>query len=465
LLAAILVGFSGTVHGTILWEHPESVLILQNGAGEDILRGAIKPQDTNSGSTLYFRFRIDPIADSAAKSIADYEAGFVLVENGEEHLGLGNSRGAWAYCAMNVPKSKKGYVDLNSAKPEPGYRWEYMRAGSFKYIAFKVEFVPGRDARIRAWLSPYLSLDATEINQPTNIVTEFEARATFNEIHLIHRGGNGGGWVFSQMVSGTSFEDLRLRHFWQRWSFIGVASVGLLAVIIGGVQLFERRRVQRQIQQLENERAVATERTRIARDIHDELGANLTKICKLAQMMDRHGETEGRSTSFSQMISDTARDTIQTMDEIVWAVNPQNDTLKEMADYLVYFAEDFLRPSGIVCCLDVPLNLPDLPVTAEVRHHLFMVLKEALNNAVRHGHPKQIKLSLALADGRLVIEIADDGHGFVLDGAATVGNGLENMRKRSSEIGGEFQLQSQPGRGTSVRLQVALRPIKTLFHE
>jgi hypothetical protein len=166
---------------------------------------------------------------------------------------------------MNVPKSEKGYVDLNSATPEPGKSWEYIRAGSApKYIAFKVEYVPGHDARVTAWLNPDLSLGATEINQPTNIVTRFEAAATFDEIHLIHRGGKGGGWKFSQMVGATIFEDLLTPHFWQRGWFFAVAGGGLLVLFGGAVQLFERRRARQQIQRLEQERAVATERTRIA---------------------------------------------------------------------------------------------------------------------------------------------------------------------------------------------------------
>src|SRR6202030_2150849 len=136
------------------------------------------------------------------------------------------------------------------------------------------------------------------------------------------------------------------------------------------------------------------ERARIAQDIHDELGASLTKIHKLAEMMVRHKPEEDNTVNLSKTISNTARDTIQTMDEIVWAVNPKNDTLKEMADYLVFFTEDFLRPSGIDCCLEVPLNLPGIPVTAEVRHNVFMVVKEALNNAVKHAAAGQIRFGL-----------------------------------------------------------------------
>jgi signal transduction histidine kinase len=453
MLACALLMFSFSASAAILWSEPGTLLVCNTGEGVDILHGAIKPQDSNSTSTLYFRFRVDPIADSATKSIADFAAGFVFFEKGEEHLGLGSSRVAWAYCAMNVTNSAKGYVDLNSATREPGFNWEYMRAGVPKYIAFKVEYVPGHDAQVTAWLNPDLSLGSTEVNQPTNIVTRFEAQATFDEIHLIHNGGSGG-WKFSQMVAATSFEDLLLAHFWQRGWFLAVAGGGLLVLVASVVQLFERRRAQGQIRRLQQESAVAAERGRIARDIHDELGASLTKIHKLADMMDQPDEDPDHANTLSKAISNTARDTIRSMDEIVWAVNPQNDTLSEMADYMVYFTEDFLRSTGIDCALEVPLKLPDIPVTAELRHNLFMAVKEALNNAVKHATARQIRFGLDFTANQLTVQIHDNGRGFRPDELKATGNGLENMRKRLSTIGGVLDLQSAPGQGTTVKMQV-----------
>lgn len=451
--------------GAIFWRHSGTILVRQSVSGVDITHGAVPPQDASSSNTLYFKFRVDPISDAATKSIADFDAGFVFFEKGQEHVGIGNSRQAWAYCAMNVPRSKKGYVDFNSAKPEPGFGWQYIRAGTPVCFVFKVEYVPGQDDRITVWLDPNLSLDATEFNQTTNIITRFEANATFDEIHLVQRGGSGGGWKFSDLAVATSFADLLEPHFWQQKWFPVIIIMTLIVVVALAVQLLERRRAQRQIRILEQERAVASERARIARDIHDELGASLTKICKLAEILDRQGGKDDKINGFPQMISDTARNTIQTMDEIVWAVNPKNDTLKEMADYLVYFMEDFLRPSGIVGTLDIPLALPDVAVSAEIRHNLFMVLKEALNNAVKHGAPSRVKLGLAFQQDHLMIELSDDGKGFDLDESAGLGNGLANMRKRVGEIGGELQLQSRSGVGTSVKVQVPLGKIKTIIHE
>ena len=456
-LAAALIISGASARGTVLWDHSGTIHVQDNGAGKDILRGAITPQGTNSSSTLYFRFRVVPISDSATKSIADFEAGLVLVEKGVEHLGIGSARVAWAYCAWNVPKSQKGYVDFNSARPELPFNWEYMRASTPKYIAFKVEYLPGRDARVTVWLNPNLSLGAAEINQPLNITTTFETSATFDEVHLIHRGGNGaGGWDFSQMVIGTSFEDLLLPHFWQKWWFYALIAIGALAAVVATVQLVERRRAQVQIQLLERERAVATERTRIAQDIHDEVGTSLTKISKLTEMIDQQNGGSKSNGDFTRVIASTARDTIQAMDEIVWAINPKNDTLKEMADYLVYFTEDFLRPTGVGCTLDVPLKLPDIPVTAETRHNLFMAVKEALNNAVKHAGAREIRFALDYTAGLLTVQIADNGAGFRIHDSV-IGNGLQNMRRRMSAVGGELQLTSEPGQGTMVKLRVSLR--------
>ncbi len=443
----------------ILWAHPETVTVCNNGKGVEVLRGAIKPHDSNSAGTLYFRLKITPISDTVAKWVRPFETGFMLVENGVEHLGIGNSEGAMAYSALNVPKAPKGFQDLNSGTPDPPFPYEYMRSGVSRFVVMRVEYIPGKDAHITAWLNPDLSKGMTEYNQATNIVVHFEANASFDEFRLMHR-GFGEGWEFSEMMVATSFEDLLMPHFWQGGWFIGLTMAGLLMTVALSVRLAERRRALRRIRLLEQESAVAAERARIARDIHDEVGASLTKIAKLTELMDWNGNATEGQAGFTRNIAETARETIRAMDEIVWAINPKNDTLKELADYLVYCAQDFLRPAEIACDLDVPLEVPGIPLTAEVRHNVFMVVKEALNNAVKHAAPKRIKLSLDLnTQGQLSISVTDDGRGFDPAAAAQDGNGLENMRRRIRDIGGELKIVSAPNEGTTVTLLLALNSI------
>lgn len=456
LAAAVFVHANNNVFAAVLWSHPDAVFV--SNTNLDILGGAIKPRNANSSGTLYLRVLVDPVADTATKWVKQFEAGFMLVEKGQEHLGVGNSMGAMAYSALNVPQAPKGFQDLNSRVPDPPYPYEYMRAGAPRFLVLKMEYIPNEDARITAWLNPDLSFGATEFSQATNIVVHFEANATFDDFRLMHR-GYGAGWKFSQMMVATSYEDLLMPHFWQRGWFFAVTGTGLLLAAAGAAQLVERRRSLRKIRFLEQERAVAAERARIARDIHDEVGSGLTKISKLTDMINESGSAAHEQRNVIRDISEATRDTIQTMDEIVWAINPGNDTLKEVAGYLVYFAEDFLRPTGIGCKLEVPLKLPDTQVPAEVRHNLFMAVKEAFNNAVKHSGCSEVRLKLEwVGNRRMLIEISDNGQGFNPELAKSGGNGLGNMRRRMTEIGGDFNMQTSPEHGTCVQLQVPLLP-------
>jgi len=456
MLACALLMFSFSARATILWSYTGAILVHDNSPGSDILHGAIAPQGTNSNRTIYLRLRIEPYSDAATEAISFYSCGLFFYDKGQEHLGIGNGLEALAYSAINMTGGKKGLQDFFSATPDLGKEWEYVRKGIPKTIVAKIEFHPGYDAHVTVWLAPNLDPGETENNQPTNLITQFEADATFDEIRLIHRGA-GDGWEFSDLAIATAFEDFVRPHFWQRKLFVGLTMGGLLLAVGTTVRLLEQRRSLQQIRRLEKENAVATERARIARDIHDELGASLTKIHKLSEMLEQQDDPEGRVNTLSQTISHTARHTIQTMDEIVWAVNPKNDTLKEMADYLVFFTEGFLRHSGVTCLLDVPLNLANTKVVAEIRHNIFMVVKEALNNAVKHAEAHEIRFELLHTGNMLEIKIIDDGRGFHQGHTLVTGNGLENMRKRMSAIGGETEIQSEPGRGTKVRLKVLLQ--------
>ncbi len=450
LASFFLIGWRIEVQGTVLWSHPEAVLICDNGKGEDILHGAIKPQNADSSRTLYFRILVDPVADTAAKVIGRFEAGFMLVEKGEEHLGIGNSHDAMAYSALNVPTVPKGYQDLNSAVPDPPFAYEYMRGGTPRYLVLKVEYVPGHDARVTAWLNPDLSVGATEFNQPTNIIVQFEANATFDEFRLMHR-GYGGGWKFSQMLVASSFEDLLIPHFWQRKGFFPIVGLGLVVMAAGSVRLVERRRTRLQIQQLEQERAVAAERTRIARDIHDEVGAELAQIGLLA---DIGPATKGELTGerFLQ-IAKRARHLVTVMDEIVWAVNPQNDNLTRLADYLCQVAEECFSDSNVRLHREVPTQLPPFPVRAEVRHDLTLAVKEAFANLLKHAQASEARLGLVWNEPELVVRVEDNGRGFDVT-IPSQGNGLGNQQARMKRVGGKVELDSQPGKGTRITFRV-----------
>jgi ligand-binding sensor domain-containing protein len=243
--------------------------------------------------------------------------------------------------------------------------------------------------------------------------------------------------------------DLTAEPYWWETAWFRVlvplAAAGLLGWgILAGVQRRHRRRIER----LEMLRATERERARIARDLHDEIGGSLTKLGKLAA-----GLTE-------PAIAETTREVVLAMDQVVWTVNPRNDTLDSLATYLVHYTEEFLRPAGIACELDIPLILPDVMLASEVRHNLFLATKEALNNAVKHGAPRRVWLGLTVHGGLLTLTVRDDGCGFNPVSPAAGADGLGNMHHRLAAVGGELHILSAPGQGTTITLQVSLDPTK-----
>ncbi|MCS7090775.1 MAG: two-component regulator propeller domain-containing protein [Verrucomicrobiota bacterium] len=246
--------------------------------------------------------------------------------------------------------------------------------------------------------------------------------------------------------------------FWQTWWFRFAAGLAGAGVVAASVAALARARLRRKLKRLERQQALERERARIAKDMHDELGAGLTRISLLSQTARSELDDPEAVTVALDRIYHTARELTRALDEIVWAVNPKHDTLDSLATYLGRFAQEFLATARVRCRLDVPVQLPPWPVTAEVRHNLFLAFKEALNNAVKHAQATEVRIALQTDTNAFTLCIEDDGRGFnpsVLKGASSearnrTGHGLQNMHQRMADVGGQCQIQSRAAGGTSV---------------
>ncbi|HZI33642.1 MAG TPA: ATP-binding protein, partial [Candidatus Binatia bacterium] len=161
-------------------------------------------------------------------------------------------------------------------------------------------------------------------------------------------------------------------------------------------------------------------------------------------------------------ITDSARKLTRAMDEIVWAVDPQHDTVAGLMDYISAYAEDFLRMADVRCRMDLPLHLPATHVDAELRYNLFLALKEALNNVVKHARATEVWLRLRMEPKSLTLIVEDNGQGISTTGATenerlSSGSGLGNLEKRLAAVGGRCQIHSVPGQGTRVEMTVFLK--------
>ncbi|HEX5218343.1 MAG TPA: two-component regulator propeller domain-containing protein [Verrucomicrobiae bacterium] len=259
-----------------------------------------------------------------------------------------------------------------------------------------------------------------------------------------------------------------LPHLYETWTFKIAATVAVVGVVILAVRRIYTRRLRRQVEQLERQRAIERDRTRIAKDIHDDLGAGLTQIALLSELARR--DTPEEMPHHVSQISEMARELTRNMDEIVWAVDPHNDTLESLVTYVSKFAQEYLSVAGIRCRLDVPAELPALTLAAEVRHNLFLAIKEALNNVVKHAGATEVWLRVIVQVNSFCMVVQDNGCGLARkngnrngnggilgsNGRISSGHGLLNMERRLASIGGKCVIQGEPGQGTRAELRVEL---------
>ena len=278
--------------------------------------------------------------------------------------------------------------------------------------------------------------------------------------------GAGGAWNPHE----AAFHFLVPAPWWHTvWAEV---IYGLLAVVFvaGAARLVSNRRLRHRLAVLAQQQAMERERMRIAKDMHDDIGSKLTKISFLSERAK--GELQGNEPVSQRLesIARTSRDLLQSLDEIVWAVNPHNDTLEHLAAYLGHYATEYLQDTAVECELHLPQNLPRHPLSAEARHNLFLAFEETLNNALKHGRATRIRVDMQARRGEFEIQVEDNGCGFASEGVVSlnpgvaivggqrVGNGLRNLQQRLAEVGGLCRIRSQPGQGTTVTLTMPLAP-------
>ncbi len=227
----------------------------------------------------------------------------------------------------------------------------------------------------------------------------------------------------------------------------------LLAIALGMERVVARRRMQRKLEKLRRNQAVQQERARIARDIHDDLGTVLSRISMVSEAAASEAEPGSPQEQRLSEICETSRQLTRTMEEIVWAQDPRHDSLDNMVSYICSFASDLLGVARIACRLNIPLELPVVPLEAEQRHELFLVFKEALNNIIKHSGASEVRISLRIEPDTIRLVVEDNGRGF---DANTLpegrGNGLNNMKNRLHRLGGSVGIHSEPGKGTRVEI-------------
>lgn len=301
-----------------------------------------------------------------------------------------------------------------------------------------------------------------------------KVRITWNECFSVARGGQGiadygylepGKAYRLQMgvrsVEGREVEGGTVLAFeisplwWKRpavWMGTGVVVLGAVLSVFRSVT---RRRVQQRIRELDQRNAIEQERSRIARDIHDELGASLAQISLLSSLARTElpaGSEVGRTLD---SIGERASGAARQLAEIVWAVNPARDSIEHLVGFLCSFAQEHLALAGVGFRTDIPDELIEIPLGSSMRYNIFLSVRELVHNAVKHGGPTLVYLRVRCVDGELRIEVEDNGRGF---NPATVpeGRGLANVRERMQQMGGTMKIVPMEGAGSLVVLRLKM---------
>ena len=234
-----------------------------------------------------------------------------------------------------------------------------------------------------------------------------------------------------------------LPPLWRRPWFAGIA----LASLAAGLVAAHRLRVARAL-------AIERVRTRIATDLHDDVGSGLSLVAILSEVVQRRLDgKDGEAQSALERIARVSRELVDGMSDIVWAINPERDRLASLSQRMRRFATELTRARGIELSFRTLADGEDRALEADDRRQVYLVFKEALNNAVRHADCRRIEVELRVEGSQLVLGVTDDGRGRAVEGE---GQGLAAMRRRAEALGGRLELSSSEGAGTRIVLRVPL---------
>ena len=242
--------------------------------------------------------------------------------------------------------------------------------------------------------------------------------------------------------------------WWQTWWFLGLAALLVIGGVVAAIRFYYRRKLEVQRTALEKRQAIEKERTRIATDMHDDLGAGLSRIKFLSETI---GIKKQQQIPFEEDITSIrqySHEMIDKMGEIVWALNERNDTVSDLLAYTRAYAMDYLSQHGVGCTVELPDALPGTFISGEIRRNVFLSVKELLHNVVKHSQAGNVKMAMR-CEKNLLVSISDDGIGFDMSNLRPYSNGLKNVQKRMADVSGTVVIESGNGTKISLSLPVA----------
>jgi len=248
--------------------------------------------------------------------------------------------------------------------------------------------------------------------------------------------------------------------FWKKWPFRVLSFLLLAIAIYLLIRQYLRRKIQTELVAVQQQNEIEKERSRIASDMHDDLGSDVTRISMLSRLIQNESTPQEHVRDHSKKIIQTSNEILQKMDEIIWALNSSNRRIENLFSYIHGFAFDYFERSNVSYHVSIAENLPEIAMSAIQRRNIFLVVKESLNNIIKHAAATSVEIRLEADGNGIIITISDNGSGFQHQELPPGRNGIRNMKKRLSEIKGTLEISSTPGKGTEIVIRVPVTQIK-----
>lgn len=242
--------------------------------------------------------------------------------------------------------------------------------------------------------------------------------------------------------------------FWKTWWFIVLMSIVSAGIFFTIVRYISQRNLKDKLLQLEKEQAIEKERNRISRDMHDDLGSGLTKIAIMSEVVKKQLNEPEKAKQQLENISESSRELVDNLQDIIWVLNPRNDTLENLAAYIREYGLKYFEPFSIEIEFDYPEKFPEIKLSEETRRNIFLTIKESFNNISKHAWCNKVHILVNYNSNNIILKIKDDGQGFDITRVRQFGNGLINMQNRIEQIGGRYEIHTDRGKGTETIITI-----------
>ncbi len=244
--------------------------------------------------------------------------------------------------------------------------------------------------------------------------------------------------------------------WWQSWWFRTMAAVALVALILLSVWYYTNSKLEKQKLEMEKREAIEKERNRISQDVHDDMGSGLTKIAILSEVVKKQLAEPEKAKEQLEKIAGFSRELVDNLQDIIWVLNPKNDTLESLSSYIREYGLKYFEPLAVQVKFNYPEHFANKVLSEEQRRNIYMTVKESFTNIAKHAWSNEVTVTIAETSNEILLAIADDGKGFDVSKVRVFANGLKNMQNRIEQIGGSYNISSVPGNGTltAIRLPV-----------